>query len=67
MMKFPLRRTCLALGALCLISACGQKGKLVMPVQPPPISTPYPTAAPKAVVPETSVPLDEREPAPAKN
>ncbi len=29
-----------------LCSACGQKGKLVMPVRPPPVSTPYPTALP---------------------
>jgi len=36
-----------ALGLMTQISACGQKGKLVMPVRPPAISTPYPVAQPK--------------------
>jgi predicted small lipoprotein YifL len=45
-MKFFFRTTWL----ICLIAmlcACGQKGKLVMPVKPPPVSTPYPTGQPK--------------------
>ena len=29
------------------LTACGQKGKLVIPIKPPAISTPYPTAQPK--------------------
>jgi len=34
--------------ALCVVtSACGQKGRLVMPPNPTPISTPYPVAQPK--------------------
>ncbi len=48
-MKFLLR--CFAsplVLALCVVlSACGQKGKLVMPPTPTAISTPYPQAQPK--------------------
>jgi len=36
----------LMFGTIC---ACGQKGKLVLPVKPPAISTPYPTTQPKEV------------------
>ena len=48
-MKFFLRRITLAcaIGSMTVISACGQKGKLLMPVKPPAISTPYPVAQPK--------------------
>jgi hypothetical protein len=41
-----LPRTVWILFLLCLCSACGQKGRLVMPVRPPPVSTPYPTSVP---------------------
>ena len=46
-MKSPMRTIWLLcmLGLVC--SACGQKGKLVMPVRPPQVSTPYPTSLPK--------------------
>ena len=61
-MKFPVHPVWPAIGMLFLLSACGQKGKLVIPVPPPPISTPYPAATPKAVVPEPIAPADERAP-----
>ena len=32
------------LALLATLSACGQKGKLFMPVRPTPVSTAYPTA-----------------------
>jgi hypothetical protein len=47
MMKFFSRAIWLACCLSLLCSACGQKGRLVMPVRPPPVSTPYPTALPK--------------------
>jgi hypothetical protein len=46
-MKFFFRTTWLICFIALLCNACGQKGKLVMPVKPPPVSTPYPTAQPK--------------------
>ena len=45
-MKFRSLVTWVACLVVLLCSACGQKGKLVMPVRPPPVSTPYPTALP---------------------
>lgn len=33
---------------LLIVSGCGQKGKLMLPVRPPAISTPYPVEPPKA-------------------
>ena len=46
-MKFFLRALT-SLMLLLVVCACGQKGRLVLPVRPPAISTPYPTAVPKA-------------------
>jgi hypothetical protein len=58
-MKFFSRCFWLVL-ILGMCSACGQKGKLVLPVKPPAISTPYPTAQPKKVDGDTD---SESEPA----
>ncbi|PRC94774.1 hypothetical protein [Solimicrobium silvestre] len=48
-MKFFSRLSWIALvaGIMFCISACGQKGRLVVPVKPPAVSTPYPVATPK--------------------
>jgi len=53
-MKFFLRCITLAgaIGSMAVISACGQKGKLLMPVRPPAISTPYPVAQPRSAAPD---------------
>ncbi len=40
----------LSVGSLC---GCGQKGKLIIPITPPAISTPYPVAQPKVEAGET--------------
>jgi len=50
-MKFFFRcfSHCALIVVLAMCSACGQKGKLILPVKPPAISTPYPTAQPKKV------------------
>jgi len=37
----------IAIGLTLSVCACGQKGKLVIPVKPPAISTPYPTPVAK--------------------
>jgi hypothetical protein len=47
-MMFFSRQTTVTILIGVLVSACGQKGKLVLPVRPPAISTPYPSDAPKA-------------------
>lgn len=49
-MTFFVRRSILLLltgAAACLIAGCGQKGRLVLPVRPPAISTPYPASLPE--------------------
>ena len=46
-MKFFIRAIT-PLMLLLVVSACGQKGKLVIPVRPPAVSTPYPAAQPAA-------------------
>lgn len=46
-MKFFSRTPWLICVFSALCGACGQKGKLVMPVRPPTVSTPYPVALPK--------------------
>ena len=40
----PPTRTLGLIVVMAMCSACGQKGKLVLPVKPAAISTPYPTA-----------------------
>jgi predicted small lipoprotein YifL len=56
-MKFFARIALPVIGMLCLVSACGQKGKLILPVKPPAISTPYPVAQPKP-----EAPSDDEQP-----
>jgi len=65
-MKFLFRCfTASLVVSLCVLaSACGQKGKLVMPPNPTPISTPYPVAQPKPLKEE---PATAPVPAPDKN
>ncbi|MET3106307.1 putative small lipoprotein YifL [Oxalobacteraceae bacterium GrIS 2.11] len=46
-MKFFSRANLLVCIAILLCTACGQKGKLVIPTRPPAVNTPYPTATPK--------------------
>ena len=60
-MKFLLRCFIMlsSVTVLAVVTACGQKGKLVMPPKPTPISTPYPEATPKPAEPDRSVPAEK--------
>jgi len=55
-MKYFLRSSAVlcALALMSMVSACGQKGKLIMPPRPVPISTPYPVEQPKPAAPKPS-------------